>query len=417
MNTIKTLGTKVSGLKSKKGVGVILLMALLLAGGARYWQQKQAAEQSTAVQVQQAQVQRGDIVVGLDSDGTIDFSKVTLRFDVRGTIAEILVKEGDKVNKGDIIARLDDKDYQDQFQLAMAKLQEAQEQDTTSLLDDELNLQKNAADLAKLRDEFAEMEAIPDAYSANELKLKKLELTNKETEYKNLQQKYQLQKARGLDQNELQVQMAQEDLEDTILYAPVSGVILDFAKKAGESLTDEEDFATLHENQSVKAITNVIEYDIGQIKVGQKVYVTVEALPDQKFTGVVTQVDALPSKDSSGLVNYAVEVTIQDPGKELKDGMTSSVTFVIKEVQDCLILPYQAVKLVKGKQVVTVLDQQGQQVEKPIKTGFTDGTNVEVLEGLRGNETVVYQRTVTTTKSTSTKTSTTTPNNSSQRSR
>jgi multidrug efflux pump subunit AcrA (membrane-fusion protein) len=126
--------------------------------------------------------------------------------------------------------------------------------------------------------------------------------------------------------------------------------------------------------------------------VGQKVYVTVEAIPDKKFTGEVSKINALPSEDSSGLVNYTVEIKIKDPGTELKDGMTCAVSFVIKEVKDCLIVPYNAVKIVDGKQVVTVVDETGQSVEREIKTGFTDGTSVEVLEGLRENETVVYPK-------------------------
>ncbi|MBO8137714.1 MAG: efflux RND transporter periplasmic adaptor subunit [Desulfotomaculum sp.] len=392
MKIISGLGTKFTQAKKKKSFWVILILAIMLAGGTGYWKQKQADDRNTQIQIQQAQVKRGDIVVALDSDGTIDFSKVTLRFGVRGTIAEILVKEGDQVKKGDIIAKLDDKDYQDQYQLALAKLKEARQQRLTNLLDSELNLKKAEAELEKLRDEYKEMEAIPDAYSANELKMKKLELANKETEYQNLQKKYELQKAQGLEQNELEVKMAKQDLEDTILYAPVSGVVLDLAKKVGESLTDEDDFATIHEGNTIKAVTKVIEYDIGQIKVGQKVYVTVEAVPEKKFTGEVTKIDALPVQDSSGLVNYSVEITTKDPDSQLKDGMTCTVSFVLKEVKNCLIVPYQAVKIVNGKQVVTVVDEKGQRVERQIKTGFTDGNSVEVLEGLKENETVLYTR-------------------------
>lgn len=378
-------------LKNKKIIAIIIVF-IVLAAGAGLWFQKKGDSTSAEIQYEQVQVKRDDIVVGFDSDGTIDFAKVNLRFGVKGTIAEILVAEGDEVKKGDVIAKLDDRDYQDQYQLALAKLQEAREQEITSLLDTELKLKTTAAELEQLKDEYMEMEAIPDAYSASELKMKKLELDNKDTEYQNLQQKYELQKAQGLKQNELEVKMAKEDLEDTILYAPVSGIVLDLANKVGESVTDEQDFATIHENNAINAVTQVIEYDIGQIKVGQKVYVTVEAIPDKKFTGEVSKINALPSEDSSGLVNYTVEIKIKDPGTELKDGMTCAVSFVIKEVKDCLIVPYNAVKIVDGKQVVTVVDETGQSVEREIKTGFTDGTSVEVLEGLRENETVVYPK-------------------------
>jgi macrolide-specific efflux system membrane fusion protein len=256
-------------LKNKKIIAIIIVF-IVLAAGAGLWFQKKGDSTSAEIQYEQVQVKRDDIVVGFDSDGTIDFAKVNLRFGVKGTIAEILVAEGDEVKKGDVIAKLDDRDYQDQYQLALAKLQEAREQEITSLLDTELKLKTTAAELEQLKDEYMEMEAIPDAYSASELKMKKLELDNKDTEYQNLQQKYELQKAQGLKQNELEVKMAKEDLEDTILYAPVSGIVLDLANKVGESVTDEQDFATIHENNAINAVTQVIEYDIGQLKWDKK---------------------------------------------------------------------------------------------------------------------------------------------------
>lgn len=385
------LGTVVKGKGGKKLLGLALLM-VVAAVPLWYWQHQQNADKSAQVTPQQAQVVRDDIVVGFDSDGTIDFAKVNLRFGVKGTIAEILVNEGDEVKKGEVIARLDDQDYQDQYQIALAKLGESQDNETISRLDNELRLATMDAELEQIRDEYREMQAIPEAYAASELKMKQLELANKEKEYANLKQKCALEQAQGVSQDELAVKMAKEDLEDTILYSPVNGRVLALANKVGESLTDEQDFATVHENNVVNAVSQVIEYDIGQIKVGQKVYVTAEAVPDKKFAGTVTKINALPAEASSGLVNYEVEVKLTDPGAELRDGMTCSVSFVIKEVTDCLIVPYDAVRAENGKQYVTVVGVNGQQEEREIKTNFTDGTSVEVLEGLKVNETVVYAK-------------------------
>ncbi|RYD03359.1 hypothetical protein N752_20095 [Desulforamulus aquiferis] len=353
---------------------------------------KKSSNDTTEIQYEQARVTRDNIIVGFDSDGNINYSKVNLRFGVKGTISEILVTEGDEVQKGAVIAKLYDRDYQDQYQLALAKLSDSQEQEITNLLDSELRLMNLEAELERQRDLYDEMETIPEAYSANELKLKKLELAGKETEYEHLKRKYEIQKNKSISQDELSVKMALENLEETILYAPVSGTLLSLANKAGERVSDEQDFAVLHENDAVKASTRVIEYDVGQIKVGQKVYVTVEALPDQRFTGQVSKVNSLPVSDSTGLVNYEVEIDILDPSGELKDGMNCSVSFVIKEVTNCLIVPYRAIKIVEGKQVVNVIDENGNTIEKQIKAGFTDGTNVEILEGLNVNETVIYTR-------------------------
>ncbi|MTI82921.1 MAG: efflux RND transporter periplasmic adaptor subunit [Firmicutes bacterium] len=381
-----------SKLKTKKTLWIVIAIITLLSTGTVFWISKQSDVKDEETQYEQVKANRGDIIVGFDSDGNIDFSKVNLRFDVRGTINEILVSEGDMVEKGDVIAKLDSQDYQDQYQLALANLEDAQEQKSTNLLNDELTIKKAENELQQLKDEYEEMEAIPEAYPPYEIKLKASEIEIKELEYRNLLKEQEQLENQELTQDELQVNMAREDLEDTILYSPASGVVLGLSKKAGESVTDEEDFVTVHENNKVRAITEVIEYDVGQLRVGQKTYVTVEALPDQKFVGKVSKIDSLPTSDSSGLVNYSVEISVENPIPQLKDGMTGMVSFIRKEVTNCLIVPYKAVKMVNGKQVVTVVNENGQMTEKEIMAGFTDGNSVEVLEGLKGNETVVYPR-------------------------
>ncbi|WP_236608882.1 efflux RND transporter periplasmic adaptor subunit [Thermacetogenium phaeum] len=390
---IGSLGVKnVVQLKGNKRLWALVIVIVLAVVSTILWLLQQSKSEKETVRYEQTRVKRGDILVGFDSDGSIEFSKVNLRFNVSGTISEILVTEGDKVKKGDPIARLDSQDYQNQYQLALANLQKAQEDKTKSLLDYELKIKNLENELQQLKDEYQEMEALPEAYSANEVKIKKAEIETKELEYQKLLKEYEMLKNQESSEYELQVKMARDNLGNTILYAPVSGVVLDLSKKVGERITEDQDFVTIHENNKVQATTDVIEYDISQIEVGQKVYVTVEALPDQKFVGRVSKINFLASDDSSGLVNYSVVVDIENPSPELKDGMTCVITFVRKEVQNCLIVPYEAVKMVNGKQVVLVVDENGQMSEREIKTGFTDGNSVEVLEGLKEGEIVAYPK-------------------------
>ena len=393
LRVIGSLGVKsVVQLKGNKRLWALVIVIVLAVISTTLWLLQQSKSEKETVRYEQTRVKRGDILVGFDSDGSIEFSKVNLRFNVSGTISKILVSEGDKVKKGDSIARLDSQDYQNQYQLALANLQKAQEEKTKSLLDYELKIKNLENELQQLKDEYQEMEALPEAYSANEIKIKKAEIETKELEYQKLLKEYEMLKNQELSEYELQVKMARDNLENTILYAPVSGVVLGLSKKVGERITEDQDFATIHENNKVQATTDVIEYDISQIEVGQKVYVTVEALPDQKFVGRVSKINFLASDDSSGLVNYSVVVDIENPSPELKDGMTCVITFVRKEVQNCLIVPYEAVKMVNGKQVVLVVDENGQMGEREIKTGFTDGNSVEVLEGLKEGEIVAYPK-------------------------
>ncbi len=377
----------------RKKIILMVIIIILLSTGALL-AVKPAKEESPTVTYQKVQVKKDNIRVGMDTDGVIEFSKVNLRFGVKGTIAEILVKEGAEVQKGEIIAKLDDESYLDQYQLALAKLKDAQEQELTNLLNDELKVQKIKTELEKLKDEYAELETIPDAYSPNELKTKKMEVDNKQLEYNNILKTHQIlvnnyeNDNQEEDQNEIAVKIARENLDDTILYAPVSGTLINMDKKVGESVTDEQDIAVMHENNQVKATTQVIEYDINQIKLGQLVYITVDALPDAEFTGEVSNIDILPTSES-GIVSYNVEITVLDASPDLRDGMTCTAAFILKEIKDCFIVPFKAIKVVDSKQLVTIVDNTGNYIDKAIKTGFTDGSSVEVLEGLTVNDTVI----------------------------
>ncbi|MBM7865409.1 efflux RND transporter periplasmic adaptor subunit [Heliobacterium gestii] len=384
---------------------LLLVLAVFIAAGLFAWHKLQNQAKETAAPDEQAKVQRKDIVVGLESDGTINFSKVNLQFTIKGTVKEILVKEGDPIKQGDLIARLDSDDYENQYQLAHAKLQDAQQQikddknsRLNSLLTGEASLMKMQSSLETLKAAYAEMERIPDAFAANDMKTKKRDLEIAQKEYDNQVKALDIareayERSKSLEQEEISLKIAQQNLDNTRLYAPVSGTMLKLQKKVGEAVNDEQDFAVVHENNEVEMNTKVIEYDVGRLKVGQKVNVTVEALPDKKYTGEVTKIDHLPvtGNESSGLVNYAVVIKLQNADSDLKDGMTAKATFVIKEVLNCLVVPYRAVTVHDGKPFVTLLEQ-GQKVEREIKTGFTDGTTVEVLDGLRGNETVLYAK-------------------------
>lgn len=383
-----------SKIKNKKRIILIIIGIILsIVGSVFFFKNDTKDVEAESVSYEEVKVKKDDIRVDMDSDGTIEFSKVNLRFGIKGTISEVLVNVGYEIKKGEMIAKLEDESFKDEYKIALAKLKDAKNKELTDLLNDEFKVKKLETELFQINDDYLEMEHIQDAYSANEIKMKKLELENKQLEYDNAVKNHQIlidnYESSEEDQNELAVKIAKENLEDTILYAPTNGVLISLDKKAGESVTDEQDIAVVHENNSIKAITNVIEYDINKIKLGQKVYVSVEAIPDKEFMGEVSKIDIVPTTDSSGIVSYGVEIDIKDSEGELRDGMTCMTSFILKEVNNCLIIPYKAVKMVEGKQVVDVLNKEGKVIQKEIKTGFTDGTNVEVTEGLEINDTVI----------------------------
>lgn len=142
-------------------------------------------------------------------------------------------------------------------------------------------------------------------------------------------------------------------------------------------------------DDGVYVAANVLELDMANISTGQEVEVKFEARPGKTYTGRVTEIENLPVNDPGGIVAYKVTARLSDPDDSIRSGMTAIVSFIIEQKKDVLIIPNQAVKRVEGAQVVDKVNPDGSIANWKIKTGFTDGRNVEVLEGLNPGDKII----------------------------
>jgi len=114
---------------------------------------------------------------------------------------------------------------------------------------------------------------------------------------------------------------------------------------------------------------DISEVDISQVKVGQAVSMTFDALPDQEFTGIVTDI-ASYGASVNGAVNFTVTVEIQNPSAEIKPGMTAAITITVDQITDALLIPSRAVRTVDGQRVVYVLRN-----DLPVSVNITLGAS------------------------------------------
>lgn len=145
--------------------------------------------------------------------------------------------------------------------------------------------------------------------------------------------------------------------------------------------------------------TNVDESDIGRASQGQSATFTVDAWPDKTFTGVVSQVRNAPIK-TENVVTYNVVILVDNRDLLLKPGMTANVTIQVKKYENILMIPNAALRYrpesekakaaggreeSKGKEApgqrVYRLGKDGKPVRVPVKTGVSNGTFTEVLQG------------------------------------
>ena len=145
--------------------------------------------------------------------------------------------------------------------------------------------------------------------------------------------------------------------------------------------------ATIINNDTLFVEVKIEEADINKIKVGQKSYVTFDAVDSLTLDGEISFISLTSSTDNNGIVTYLVRIIINNTGEEkIREGMTAFVDFITAEAKNILIVPVAAVRNVNGKPSVELVSGEWQ----PVVTGFTDGKNVEIISGLENSDKIVY---------------------------
>jgi len=140
----------------------------------------------------------------------------------------------------------------------------------------------------------------------------------------------------------------------------------------------------------------VSEVDIDQIEIGQAVNILFDALSDKQYTGKVSDV-AMISDESSSAVNFTVTVELTNPDGDVRPGMTSEVEIVTAQLDQTLLVPNQAVRVVDGKQVVYVLQPDGSMKSVEVGLGVSSEAYSALLTGdIKAGDVVVLNPTSTT---------------------
>ncbi|NLI91770.1 MAG: efflux RND transporter periplasmic adaptor subunit [Peptococcaceae bacterium] len=352
-------------MNTKKKIKIALFSLLFILGGIAVFISLglTTGENKKEAAFEEVRAKKGDLKIDLTADGSVELDTVNLQFGINGTLNQILVSEGTKVKQGDILAKLDSKKYVNEVEIAQANLQEA------------------VNDMEKIQLEYIPMKELTEAYAKIDIDSKKLDLDKSNAKIQEAQSN---------------LRKAEDSLSDTVLKSPINGTIVQINGKVGELVSSSNNdsgkpFAIVSEDQ-VKVVAKVLEQDIGEVSIGQKVEVVTEAFPNEKFGGKVTKIAYLPTTDSNGIVAYLVEVQLDQPKENLRNGMTCTVSFILKEVKDVILIPNKAVSIVDGKQVVQMLSEKGDVAKREVKAGFTDGSNVEIKEGLQAGDIVLLSK-------------------------
>lgn len=262
----------------------LLIFAGLVGGGYIYYQQDIKQEQATVLKLY----------------GNVDIRDVALGFRVSGRLSELEVDEGDVVHKGDVLAKLDAKPYEDELALATATVAQA-----NAVL-------VNAQKLYKRYDKLVSSGAVSQSKYDEAI-------SNRD----NAEANYQVATA--------QRELAKIDLEDTVLVAPNDGIILSRVREEGAIVASGATVYSMVLHRPVDIRSYIDEVNLGTIAIGQKVEVSIDAgaVYEGKITFISPQAEFTPKsvqteKLRSDLV-YRVRVHILHPDEKLKQGMPVTV--------------------------------------------------------------------------------------------
>jgi HlyD family secretion protein len=196
------------------------------------------------------------------------------------------------------------------------------------------------------------------------------------------------------------VDAAQASLDHAQLLAPFGGTATEVDVKTGDLVSQGDAAFRIDDLDSIYVGLEISEVDLASLQIGQQAVIEFDALPDKQYVGEVTEIGMIGSV-SNGVVNYPVTVKVTDADKDIRPGMTASVTVTTAQVDDALLVPNKALRTVNGQRSVTVLFE-GQQITVPVTVGLIGDSMTQVIsDQLRVGDSVVVNGTSSSTTASS----------------
>lgn len=355
---------------------------------------------------------------------------------ISGEVIELRVKEGDRVKKGDLLARIDPEIYQSVYDQSVAQLnsQKANLANTRAMLSQVDSRFKNAENIYKRNKALWEQKVISDA----DFETAK---TNFEVAKADLEAAKQSVKSSefSINSSEAGLKKAKEDLTKTAVFAPADGRVSKLSVEKGERVTGASQFSSGTELlrvanlNSMMAVVEVNENDIIRVKVGDTALIEVDAYINRKFKGIVTEIATSATTQGVSLdqvTNFEVKIhLLKESYQDLipagnpdyspfRPGMSTTVDIQTKIEKDVLCVPLQAVttrtdtsgrNILKRKKKVEENNEADKKSDitntefkeyvfvykdghvklKEVKSGIQDNTYIQILSGLEKGDEVV----------------------------
>lgn len=304
-------------------------------------------------------ITKGDIAAVVNATGAISaVTQVDVGTQVSGIVAKLYADFNSVVKEGQIIAQIDSTFLVQAVKDAEANLDRARAQ----LADAKRAVDREKVMLEKGLDPQVTYDAALTTYESNSAAMKQAQAT--------------------LDR-------AKINLTYATIYAPIDGVVINRQANIGQTVAASFSSPTLYtianDLHKMQVLATIDESDIGMISVGEQANFTVDAYPEQKFSGTVSQIRLAPVTVQN-VVNYNVVIAVNNDELKLMPGMTANVKIQIASAADVMRVPNMALRLQPPTDLIDTTKMEGQAGQWG-RNGMSGDTNHRGLQGAsRGNE-------------------------------
>ena len=352
-------------------------------------------------------VTRQDVHQKVLATGTVSLktgAEVKIGARISGQVKSLLVKIGDFIRAGEIIAIIEHEDLLSRVARFQADLDAEKARQLKILAEGPLEINKAIAEREELQVQiklaqkmlernlelnqkgFVSTTALDEAEEKLAVLLARINLANEELKLKQSQLKNDSRLAQAMvDKAQANLNEEEIQLSYATITVPIDGIVAFVSTQEGETVVaslNAPTFVTLIDLRKLEVTVFVDETDIGRIEVGQRAKFTVDTYANQFFNGKVREIHP-KAVIKDNVVNYEVILDIEKKkAAKLRPEMTANVVVTTGTRKNILTLPKEAVKR-EGKKTFVVMQVNGELEDKPIELGWRDSGRIEVVSGLK----------------------------------
>jgi HlyD family secretion protein len=399
----------------KKYRTLLIILLVVVIGGAVFLVVRNARADNTST-FETTPIKRDKLIATIGATGTVRaLQSATLIWQAAGTVENVKANVANVVKKGDVLADLAKSSLPQSVILAQADLVSAQKA-LNDLQNSNTALAQAAVTLRDAQDDYDKAlnyyESLFKPYSYDkliylrkvtpfgvkmipELRKVKVKQGDEETIQKakenmdlaeakvnDAQRTYDLLKGGNADEilaAQARVDAAQATINLSRIIAPFNGTVTESDPLPGDQVTAGQTAFRLDNLSRLLVDVSTSEVDINSVKVDQPVTLTFDAILGKTYNGRVVEVANVGTEDQ-GVVSFKVTVELTDADEQVKPGMTAAVNVTVDEINDAVLIPNRAVRLVDGDRVVYLL-VDGKPVKTPVGLGVSSDTMSVVTNG------------------------------------